>query len=200
MIAAIVAGLLHGQTPVPRAAAFFGLVPGLKRSYMTTQDKSALETIEEVMPGRMIDQQGVVPVVTTSSGKKLDTNFFSYDDDGVYHYAIFDESKVLPLRAILKESNKETKWSWRFQDTGANVVMTCVSRPGAKRTIQGKEVETLTLEVSGTMGEDVLAVKLSQVAVYGYQVGLIEMKEIQQTKRTKTQREVKLVRIAGAGW
>lgn len=200
MTSALVALCMLVQSPVYRAADYFGLVPGLKRSYMTTQDKSSLETLEEVLPSRMIDRQGVVPVQTTSAGKKLDLNFFSMDEEGVYHYAIFDESRVAPTRAVLKSFEKESKWSWTFMETGAPVQMTCIAKPGQKRTFQGREVETITLDVSGVVGNDDLAVTLKQTAIYGFRIGLLEMKETQQTKRTKTVREVKLIRIVGDGW
>lgn len=199
MTLALFVALAMPHSSPARPSDYYGLIPGLKRSYMTTQGKALLETTEEVLPGQMIDRQGVVPVVTSSNGKKLDTNFFSYDDDGVYHYAMFDETRVTPVRVILKKVEKETKWTWTFVD-GAPVEMSCVARTGPKVTFQGKEVETVTLEVSGVMGNDDLAVRLKQTGVYGFRIGLLEMKETQQTKRTKTERDVKLVRIAGGGW
>jgi hypothetical protein len=183
------------------AASFFFLTSGVKR-YYTQTDKggSVLDTVDVVGTEEIISNQSVFPISTMVGPREAIKVYYAALDDGVYQFADYDRNKFATPRAVLKAGDAEIKWDWRVNDSGFPLKMSYVSKPGKTRNVFGKDLPTLEMHCVGDYGDDDLAVHMEQDAIFAKGVGMIEMTEKSNTKKSKSSRQIKLTKITGGGW
>lgn len=186
------------QTPAPETAAdYFFLTSGVSRQYTTTIGKSTTVTVDVVGAPALIGEAEMIPVATKLQGVEAQKFFYQIKEGDVYIVADWDKKRIDPPIPVLKIAEGGTAWSWAGGD---GLSFEYSSKKGKMRNVFGKELPTIEFKASGSEGEDELARKVEQNAIYAKGVGMIEMTEITTTKKSKMTRVVKLTKISGGGW
>ncbi len=188
----------QAQTPAAETAAdYFFLTPGVSREYRTTIGKSTTVSVDVVGTMALVGEAEMIPVATKLQGVEAQKFFYQVKDGDVYIVADWDKKKIDPPIPVLKISESGTSWTWAGGD---GLTFDFSSKKGKIRNVFGKDLPTIEFKASGSEGEDDLARKVEQTAIYAKGVGMIEMNEITTTKKSKMTRVVKLTKITGGGW
>lgn len=200
ILAALCATVLGGLTP----ADFFPATPGTKRIYQE-RGASSSETIDTVRARQTIRGNEYIPVITTVNGIEVRTTYFRLDRDALFIVAYAPQRPNDPLELLkhpvpvfkLPTDNKEARWQYdvSLQKGMSDVHMEGTAKLGGKKSVLGKEVETLELKINATVGAGPTQEKVTQNAIYGRGVGLIENRTKSTIGRTSVESVVKLVRI-----
>ncbi|MFN3729777.1 MAG: hypothetical protein ACK4XJ_08720 [Fimbriimonadaceae bacterium] len=192
---ALAAALLCAPPP---ALEYFPLTVGTKWTYESVAGVARSTFTDEVLPEVEIAGVKAIPVSTTLEGNVVGTVYYRVDDDTIHLVALSTESLLEKPRPVLITDTKERKWvsvvGIGDPEQKRMSKMDGASRPGRTREVLGERVPTYevnakteVLEDGGTLGT------VTQVAIYGKGIGLIEMNEETKIPGRTLKRTVKLI-------
>lgn len=184
------------QTPAETAADYVFLTAGVNRYYTSKLEKDVTETVDVIGTPQLVGTAELIPVTTRVGRAEAEKYYYQIKDGDVYIVANWDKKPIDPPVPMLRLGPTEMKWSWN----AGGVSFDYTSRRGKNRNVFGKDLPTVELIAKGNDGDDVLARKVEQTAIFAKGLGMVEMVEVTSTKKTKTTRTVKLTKITGGGW
>lgn len=198
MIALLITALsAQVQTTAPETAAdYVFLTSGVSRSYTSKQDKQATDSIDYIGAAALFGTDEMIPVTTKVGSVEAQKYYYQVKDGDVFIVADWDKKRIDPPIPVLKLGPSELQWTWN----SAGVTFEYTSKRGKNRNVFGKDLPTVELKAVGSEGDDDLARKVEQTAIFAKGVGMVEMIEITSTKKSKSTRTVKLTKITGGGW
>ncbi len=176
----VTAALCIHLLQVPTARDFMPLAVGTRWTYRETGEQT-LDYVYEAEQTKTVGGAAATPIVIRYQGNPLSTTYYVEDDESVGIVAEDDLSNIYsPPRPLFKVGSGVSQWNYTgsvpFEAGTAPITVTGSSRLAGKKTILGKEVDTLEVTLDMTMTPPKKKpISQHQVAIYGTGVGLIEM-------------------------
>jgi hypothetical protein len=185
---------------------FSALVQGAKLTY---QDANGLQVTDEI--GGSVDiGKGLTATSKVSSvgGQNSSTELYRVDGDTLYLVGYIDKKAKPPKPSIVllpspqpifRANGQKADWFYTGEvATGLGPVLQQLkgdSRPGPKRKVLDREVETLDVHITSKIGNDKAGIEVRQDVIYAKGIGMIEMSEATKAQGRTVKKVLKLVKF-----
>lgn len=186
------------QKPAP-AADFFPLRKGEEFTYQEEGRVGALTVVDVVGEEIEIDGKPATPIFTSVQGSNPEAAYYRIEGDSVYVVG-FSLAQPLqtPYTIVKLPSGRSSTWSFsgetQFINDPVDLWMKGSSRMVGTRDVLGTKREILEVTLEATVGSQKDGIRTKQIALYARGLGLVEMKEIGEIGKQKSERVRKLVK------
>lgn len=185
------------QNPLT-ADSYFPLNPGDR--YVYEEDYSGRKDtfVDTVGEPVKIGEVMATPVQTKRGSSFQESVFYSNDKDRTLVIAFEKEKPLTNPYTILKVGSDTQTWNYigetSHMDEVVDLVIQGKSRMVGKRKVLDNQVECIEVTLEATLAPgDVTSIKTTQVAVYAFGIGLVEMTSTEEMGRRKATRKRTLV-------
>lgn len=181
------------------ASDYFPLVAGQKRTYSDSAMSYSV-IVNEVGKPEVVNDVTMIPVLTYIDGRKADEIYYRVEPDAILIVAYGEKKVPAEPRPLFKVGSGRQHWdytgSMMFLNDRSPITMTGESRPGGKRKVLGKEVDTLIVKLDATIGiSSEQSYTNHQEIVFGKGIGMVQMDETAVVAGKKRSHVIKLVSL-----
>lgn len=184
------------------AADYINLRAG-ERHFYEEKSMTSSATEDEVLKEVDVSGQKVIPVVTRQGGRTVNMTYYKVEPDGVSIVG-YDAAKPLPSPLPIFKFAGKKKMSWTFEglsgtgDSAEPMQMVGDAQVKGERTVLGKKVAVLEVNITAVVGRGIAAEQVKQVALYGRGVGLFQLTSTTRINKRMVTSVLKLVKTEGA--